>query len=297
MTTHQQPAVRADRARQDLRRPARRRRGRPRGAPRRGLRRPRPQRRRQDHDAQDARHPASRSTAAPARSSATTYGDEPHLVRQLIGVTGQFASVDENLTATENLWLFARLQGLGRTEARARGAHLLEQFDLTEAAQQADLGLLRRHAPPARPRREPDHPAAADLPRRAHHRARPAHPRPDVGHHPRARRRGQHRPADHAVPRRGRPAGRPHRGDRPRPQGRRGHRRRAQVVGRVARPSSSSSSTSTTSPPRRARRAAAGRGPGPHARSPAGSTSRSSAPTSPSTYSWRCATAASRSSR
>ncbi|MDI4643244.1 ATP-binding cassette domain-containing protein [Rhodoblastus acidophilus] len=59
---------------------------------------------------------------------------EPHLVRQLIGVTGQFASVDENLTATENLWLFARLQGLGRTEARSRGAHLLEQFDLTRAA-------------------------------------------------------------------------------------------------------------------------------------------------------------------
>ena len=59
---------------------------------------------------------------------------EPHLVRQLLGVTGQYASVDENLTATENLWLFARLQGLGRTEARQRGAHLLEQFDLTEAA-------------------------------------------------------------------------------------------------------------------------------------------------------------------
>src|SRR4051794_11321050 len=37
---------------------------------------------------------------------------EPHRVRQLIGVTGQYASVDENLTATENLWLFARLQGI-----------------------------------------------------------------------------------------------------------------------------------------------------------------------------------------
>ncbi len=72
---------------------------------------------------------------------------EPHLVRQLIGVTGQFASVDENLTATENLWLFARLQGLGRTEARKRGAHLLEQFDLTEAASKpisAFSGGMRR---------------------------------------------------------------------------------------------------------------------------------------------------------
>src|SRR3954451_12104987 len=37
---------------------------------------------------------------------------EPHRVRQLVGVTGQYASVDEDLTATENLWLFGRLQGL-----------------------------------------------------------------------------------------------------------------------------------------------------------------------------------------
>jgi ABC-type multidrug transport system, ATPase component len=44
---------------------------------------------------------------------------EPHRVRQLIGVTGQYASVDENLTATENLWLFGRLQGLRSADARA----------------------------------------------------------------------------------------------------------------------------------------------------------------------------------
>ena len=72
---------------------------------------------------------------------------EPHAVRRLLGVTGQFASVDENLTATENLWLFARLQGLGRTEARTRGAELLEQFDLTEAAKKpisAFSGGMRR---------------------------------------------------------------------------------------------------------------------------------------------------------
>ena len=35
---------------------------------------------------------------------------EGHAVRQLIGVTGQFASVDENLTGRENLWMFGRLQ-------------------------------------------------------------------------------------------------------------------------------------------------------------------------------------------
>ena len=59
---------------------------------------------------------------------------EGHVVRQLLGVTGQYASVDENLTATENLLLFGRLQGLGRAESRRRAGTLLEQFDLTEAA-------------------------------------------------------------------------------------------------------------------------------------------------------------------
>ena len=59
---------------------------------------------------------------------------EPHVVRQLLGVTGQYASVDENLTATENLMLFARLQGVAKSTARSTAASLLEQFDLTEAA-------------------------------------------------------------------------------------------------------------------------------------------------------------------
>ena len=59
---------------------------------------------------------------------------EPHVVRQLLGVTGQYASVDENLTATENLMLFARLQGVDRQTARSTAATLLEQFDLSEAA-------------------------------------------------------------------------------------------------------------------------------------------------------------------
>src|SRR4249920_824475 len=58
---------------------------------------------------------------------------EPHVVRQLLGVTGQYASVDENLTATENLLLFARLQGIDRRTARATAESLLEQFDLAEA--------------------------------------------------------------------------------------------------------------------------------------------------------------------
>jgi ABC-2 type transport system ATP-binding protein len=59
---------------------------------------------------------------------------EPHIVRQLLGVTGQYASVDENLTATENLMLFARLQGVAKPVARTTAASLLDQFDLSDAA-------------------------------------------------------------------------------------------------------------------------------------------------------------------
>jgi ABC-2 type transport system ATP-binding protein len=59
---------------------------------------------------------------------------QPQIVRSLIGVTGQYASVDENLTATENLVIFARLLGLSRSASKAKAAELLEEFGLTEAA-------------------------------------------------------------------------------------------------------------------------------------------------------------------
>jgi ABC-2 type transport system ATP-binding protein len=58
----------------------------------------------------------------------------PTAVRSLIGLTGQYASLDELLTARENLFVFARLVGLGRREARSRAAELLERFSLTDAA-------------------------------------------------------------------------------------------------------------------------------------------------------------------
>lgn len=59
---------------------------------------------------------------------------EPFAVRQLIGVTGQYASVDETLSATENLRLFCRLNGLSSAASRIRSSELLEEFNLTEAA-------------------------------------------------------------------------------------------------------------------------------------------------------------------
>jgi ABC-2 type transport system ATP-binding protein len=59
---------------------------------------------------------------------------ESQIVRQLIGLTGQFASVDERLSATENLMIFSRLLGLSRADAKKRSADLLEEFGLTDAA-------------------------------------------------------------------------------------------------------------------------------------------------------------------
>ncbi|WP_203737049.1 ATP-binding cassette domain-containing protein [Actinoplanes italicus] len=61
----------------------------------------------------------------------------PHEVRGLIGLTGQYASVDETLTGTENLLMIGRLLGLSRPAARARAAALLERFELTAAAGRA----------------------------------------------------------------------------------------------------------------------------------------------------------------
>ncbi len=55
-------------------------------------------------------------------------------LRSIIGLSGQYAAVDENLTGRENLWLFGRLYQLPSGDARARASELLEQFDLVDAA-------------------------------------------------------------------------------------------------------------------------------------------------------------------
>ena len=59
---------------------------------------------------------------------------DAYQVRQLIGLTGQYASVDEGLSGTNNLIMIGRLLGLPRGQARARAAELLTRFELTEAA-------------------------------------------------------------------------------------------------------------------------------------------------------------------
>jgi oleandomycin transport system ATP-binding protein len=59
---------------------------------------------------------------------------DPVRVRGLIGLTGQYASVDEDLNGTENLMLIGRLLDYSRADARARARELLERFELTDAA-------------------------------------------------------------------------------------------------------------------------------------------------------------------
>jgi len=58
-------------------------------------------------------------------------------VRQLIALTGQYASVDEELSGTENLLMIGRLLGLSRSAARVRGREMLARFDLSDAAGRA----------------------------------------------------------------------------------------------------------------------------------------------------------------
>ena len=59
---------------------------------------------------------------------------EPKAVRRVIGLAGQYAAVDGNLTGRENLWLIGRLVHLPRREIAARAVELLARFELTEAA-------------------------------------------------------------------------------------------------------------------------------------------------------------------
>ena len=88
----------------------------------------------------------------PDRGTAKIFGydvvKDNHVVRQLIGLTGQYASVDEKLSATENLIIFSMLLGLTRRDAKRKAKELLEEFDLTEAAKrplaQYSGGMRRR---------------------------------------------------------------------------------------------------------------------------------------------------------
>jgi oleandomycin transport system ATP-binding protein len=59
---------------------------------------------------------------------------QPSEVRRLIGLTGQYAAVDELLSGFENLYMVGRLLGISKRDAKARASELLAAFDLTDAA-------------------------------------------------------------------------------------------------------------------------------------------------------------------
>ncbi|WP_309097293.1 ATP-binding cassette domain-containing protein [Streptomyces sp.] len=75
---------------------------------------------------------------APDSGRATVAGydvvRQPRQLRRVIGLTGQYASVDEKLSGWENLYMIGRLLDLPRKDARSRADELLERFSLTEAA-------------------------------------------------------------------------------------------------------------------------------------------------------------------
>lgn len=84
------------------------------------------------------------------RASVAGYdvADQPGEVRRRIGLTGQYAAVDEFLTGAENLTMIGRLNGLAKGDAQQRARRLLDRFGLAEAGDRASKtysgGMRRR---------------------------------------------------------------------------------------------------------------------------------------------------------
>ena len=208
-----------------------------------------PERRRQDDDHPHAGHAHRRPTPAPPACSGTTSVTEGDAVRGLVSLTGQLASVDEELTGRENLILLGRLLGLGRAGVKARGP----------------TSCSRRSGSPRRPAGWSSTTRAACAAGWTSRASIVVTPRlmfldePTTGLDPRSRNQvweivralvggGHHDPALHAVPRGGRPARRRDRGHRPRPGHRRGHARPAQGVGRRRRAARAAARPATSAP-------------------------------------------------
>ena len=160
-------------------------------------------------------------------------GRRPARCAPVIGLSGQYAAVDEYLTGFENLDMVGRLYHLGRARSRGAGPRAARAVRPRRGRRPAGQDLLRRHAAPARPGRRAGRRPAGAVPRRADHRARPAQPASACGRSSPTWSRGgttlllttqyleeADRLADTIV------------GHRPRPGHRPGHRRRAQGPGR-----------------------------------------------------------------
>ena len=185
-----------------------------------------------------------KADAGTVRVAGHDVATETKAVRAAIGVTGQFAAVDELLTGQENLQLMADLHHLRRRRGPAGRRRAAGAVRPGGVGAEAGVDLLRRHAPEAGPGDDAGRQPADHLPGRADDGAGPAQPPHDVGHRPRAGgRRRDHLP-HHPVPRGSRPARRPDRGARPGPPG----RRRAPPTSSSARsPAATSGSGSPTS--------------------------------------------------
>ena len=119
------------------------------------LRRPRAQRRGQDDHDPHARHAAAARRAARRRCSATTSSRRPTRSAAAVSLTGQLASVDEDLTGRENLVLLARLLGFDARRGARRARTSCSSVRPRRRRRAAGQELLGRHAAPARHRREP----------------------------------------------------------------------------------------------------------------------------------------------
>jgi ABC-2 type transport system ATP-binding protein len=82
-----------------------------------------------------------RPTAGSAHIDGIDVVRDPKAARRIIGVSGQYAAVDENLTGLENLEMVGRLYHLGARESRRRAKELIEQFELTEAGNRPVKGF------------------------------------------------------------------------------------------------------------------------------------------------------------
>ncbi|WIB66646.1 ATP-binding cassette domain-containing protein [Curtobacterium sp. MCBD17_035] len=83
----------------------------------------------------------TRPDSGRVRVAGTDVVAEPQRIRRRIGVSGQYAAVDENLTGFENLDMIGRLYHLGRSASRRRARELIEAFGLTEAGDRPVKGF------------------------------------------------------------------------------------------------------------------------------------------------------------
>ena len=156
-------------------------------------------------------------------SSATTWSRRPTRSGGIIGLAGQYAAVDENLTGRENIRMVGRLSHMS-WKAGARAGRAARELRADRCRGPRAQDLLGRHAPPARPGRRAGGPPAGPLPRRADHRVSTPRAARTCGASSRSLvAGGHHGAAHHPVPRGGRPPGPRHHGGRPWTGHRRGY--------------------------------------------------------------------------